>query len=176
VLNEKQRKFVNNYLKTGNAKQSYIKAGYTATGQAVEANASRLLSNDKVRQELEKRQKTSNKRVDISLDWWKAKMKALADATILDFMDITANGIALKDLSTVDIDKIAAISDIEEFISDSGKGKQKIKMINKNQTMEMLGKHLGAYEKDNTQQAKPTMIIKKFDSDDEVILSMGDDE
>lgn len=45
------------YIKTGNAKQSYIQAGYKARDNAAEANASRLLRNDKVRIYLDERNK-----------------------------------------------------------------------------------------------------------------------
>ncbi len=44
----KQKMFADEYIKTGNAKQSYINAGYSARGNSAEANASRLLRNDKV--------------------------------------------------------------------------------------------------------------------------------
>jgi phage terminase small subunit len=47
-ITAKQKMFADEYIKTGNAKQSYISAGYSARGNAAEANASRLLRNDKV--------------------------------------------------------------------------------------------------------------------------------
>jgi phage terminase small subunit len=47
-ITAKQKMFADEYIKTGNAKQSYINAGYSARGNAAEANASRLLRNDKV--------------------------------------------------------------------------------------------------------------------------------
>lgn len=49
-LTEKQKKFVDYYIETGNATQSYIDAGYKATSREVaEANARRLLGNDSVK-------------------------------------------------------------------------------------------------------------------------------
>jgi phage terminase small subunit len=47
-ITAKQKMFADEYIKTGNAKQSYINAGYSARGNSAEANASRLLRNDKV--------------------------------------------------------------------------------------------------------------------------------
>jgi phage terminase small subunit len=49
-LNPKQLKFVERYLATGNATQSYIEAGYTKDPEAAKANAARLLTKDNVKQ------------------------------------------------------------------------------------------------------------------------------
>lgn len=51
ALGEKQRKFCERYILTGNATQSYLDAGY-ADGPAIAANAIRLLKNDKAREYL----------------------------------------------------------------------------------------------------------------------------
>ena len=48
-LNPKQLKFVERYLLTGNATQSYIDAGYAARGHAAEACAERMLRNAEVK-------------------------------------------------------------------------------------------------------------------------------
>lgn len=46
-LTEKQKRFAEEYIKTGNATQSYIDAGYSATKREVaEANARKLLGNN----------------------------------------------------------------------------------------------------------------------------------
>lgn len=55
-LTPKQQAFVDIYIETGNATQSYIDAGYKATSRAVaEANARRLLANDSVKEFLQER-------------------------------------------------------------------------------------------------------------------------
>jgi phage terminase small subunit len=53
LLNVKQENFCLHYAKTGNATESYKKAGYDAkTPNAIYANANRLLKNDKVQARL----------------------------------------------------------------------------------------------------------------------------
>lgn len=47
-LNIRQKKFADYFIQSGNAKESYLKAGYTAEGNVAEVNASRLLRNAKV--------------------------------------------------------------------------------------------------------------------------------
>ena len=60
-LNPNQKKFADEYIKTGNAKQSYINAGYKARGNRAEASASRLLRNVKVRDYIRQRNKELDK-------------------------------------------------------------------------------------------------------------------
>ncbi|MFB0840973.1 terminase small subunit [Paenibacillus oleatilyticus] len=49
-LTEKQKRFADYFIETGNATQSYLRAGYKAKGNSAEVNASRLLSNAKLRE------------------------------------------------------------------------------------------------------------------------------
>lgn len=60
-LKPNQKKFADEYIKTGNAKQSYINAGYKARGNRAEASASRLLRNVKVRDYIRQRNKELDK-------------------------------------------------------------------------------------------------------------------
>ena len=48
----KQSAFIDEYLIDMNATAAYKRAGYTSTGKAAEANASRLIGSDKVKAEL----------------------------------------------------------------------------------------------------------------------------
>jgi phage terminase small subunit len=50
-----QKKFADLFISTGNAKQSYIDAGYKARNNVAEANASRLLRNAKVKEYIKQR-------------------------------------------------------------------------------------------------------------------------
>lgn len=47
-MTEKQKRFVEAYMKTGNGRQAYIDAGYSSSKGSVDVNASRLLNSDKV--------------------------------------------------------------------------------------------------------------------------------
>ena len=53
ALSVKQEKFCLEYAKTGNQRQAYLLAGYNCkSDEAADANASRLLRNDKVKERL----------------------------------------------------------------------------------------------------------------------------
>lgn len=54
-LTEKQKRFADYYIETGNATEAYRRAGYTSKGKAAEANASRLIRNDKVQKYIDER-------------------------------------------------------------------------------------------------------------------------
>jgi phage terminase small subunit len=57
MLSEQHKKFADLFIATGNAKQSYMDAGYKAKGSVAEANASRLLRNAKVQEYIAERNK-----------------------------------------------------------------------------------------------------------------------
>jgi len=57
-LRGKQRKFADNYIKSGNATEAYVNAGYKVrSNKTARANASRLLTNANVKSYIEKRLK-----------------------------------------------------------------------------------------------------------------------
>lgn len=74
-LSEKQKRFADEFLIDLNATAAYRRAGYTAKGNAAEVNASRLLSNAKVQEYIQKRQQDREQRTEITQDmvlqrWW----------------------------------------------------------------------------------------------------------
>jgi phage terminase small subunit len=60
-VNEQQKRFADFYIETGNATDSYKRAGYKAKGKSVEVNASRLLANAKVSEYIEKMMESKDK-------------------------------------------------------------------------------------------------------------------
>jgi phage terminase small subunit len=52
ALNQKQEKFCLAYAKSGNARQSYLDAGYSCKPETADASASQLLKNPKVKARL----------------------------------------------------------------------------------------------------------------------------
>jgi phage terminase small subunit len=56
-MDERQKKFADLYIQTGNASESYQRAGYKAKGNVAEASASRLLRNVKVIEYIKERNK-----------------------------------------------------------------------------------------------------------------------
>jgi phage terminase small subunit len=74
-LNPKQQKFVERYLATGNATQSYIDAGYKARGNAAETGAARMLRNAQVKKALEAASAKGAERAAVTAAWVMKNMK-----------------------------------------------------------------------------------------------------
>lgn len=89
-LNERQRRFVENFLKTGNATQSYHDAGYRPRSDAdAAACASRLLRNVKVMTAIAEAQAARTERMEVSADQLLAEIDLLATSDIGDVLDFT---------------------------------------------------------------------------------------
>lgn len=69
ALTDKHMKFVDEYMIDMNATAAYRRAGYTAEGNSAEVNASRLLRNAKVSEEIAKRQSKMQEESGMSVKW-----------------------------------------------------------------------------------------------------------
>lgn len=87
-LTDKQRAFVSEYLVDKNATAAYIRAGYTARGNAAEASASQLLRNPKIRAEIDKRLAFLMERVEITPERILQELAAIAFADTNDYVQI----------------------------------------------------------------------------------------
>lgn len=75
-LNDRQQKFVDAYLVSGNATDAYLKAGYDPkNANAIAASAARLLRNAKVQAALEKARTARSERTKITADWVLERLK-----------------------------------------------------------------------------------------------------
>ena len=74
-LTPKQQRFVEEYLIDLNAGRAYERAGYKATGNVAEANASRLLRNAKVQTALQAAQDARSERTELTQDWVLDKLR-----------------------------------------------------------------------------------------------------
>ena len=54
-LTEKQKRFADNYIESGNATESYKRAGYAGKGNTAEVSACQIIRNPKVKNYIEKR-------------------------------------------------------------------------------------------------------------------------
>lgn len=74
-LNPKQLKFIEHYLATGNATQSYIVAGYKSRGHAAEVGAQQLLRNTEVRKAIDEAARAAADRAEITATWVLERLK-----------------------------------------------------------------------------------------------------
>ena len=142
-LTDKQKKFVAEYLVDLNATQAAIRAGYSEK-TACEQGA-RLLANVKVQAAIQERQKELSEKTNITQEKVLTELAAIAFANGTDFASVNANGlIAIKATSQVPKEKLPAIAGIK--YTNHGMGVE-IKLHDKVRALELLGKHLGVFDR-----------------------------
>ncbi|PTR17201.1 phage terminase small subunit [Nitrosospira sp. Nsp2] len=166
-LTLKQQRFIAEYCVDLNAAAAYRRAGYNARGNAAEACASRLLSNVKVQQAIQEKEKIAAKRLEANTENVLRATSALAFSDIRKLFNSDGSP---KSIQELDDATAAAISSIEvgQLMSE-GKvvGRVcKIKLCDKNSAQERLFKHLGLFRKENSPQPTLSNIEVSFVSSD----------
>jgi len=142
-LTVKQRKFIAEYIKTGNATQSAIAAGYSkATAYSI---GQENLKKPEILKAVEKRMK----KFDVTVDNVVQELAKMGFANMLDYVRTTDQGDAFVDLSALSREQAAAIQEVtvEEYTEGRGENKRdirktKFKLADKRGSLELLGKHL----------------------------------
>jgi phage terminase small subunit len=162
-LTLKQQRFANEYCVDLNATAAYRRAGYTARGNAAEACASRLLSNAKVQQAIQEKEKIAAKRLEVNSE---NVLRATSALAFSDIRKLFNNDGSPKSIQELDDATAAAISSIE-LGEMRAEGKVvgrvcKIKLGDKNSAQERLFKHLGLFRKENSSQPTVDNIKVSF--------------
>jgi phage terminase small subunit len=175
-LTLKQQRFAAEYCVDLNATAAYKRAGYNARGNAAEACASRLLSNAKVQEAVQEKEKIAASRLVIISE------NVLREASALAFSDIrklfNADG-SPKSIHELDDATAGAIKSIElcQMIAEGKVVGQvcKIKLWDKNSAQERLFKHLRLFDRDNSQKSLALKSIAvSFVSGDGQRMSFAD--
>ena len=139
MLNEKQRRFISEYIIDLNAKQAAIRAGYSP--KTAEVQASRLLSLVKVQTEIAKAMEDRGKRTGITQDRVLAELSAIAFAKATDYVEVDDDGsVKIKPTAELTDEQKKAIASIKE-----GANVIEIKLTDKTKPLEMLTRHLGLF-------------------------------
>ena len=140
MLTVKQEKFCHEYLKTGNARQAYINAGYSFGKESTaDANACRLLKHDKVK---------------ARLDELREEVQTEAIADIREMQK------ALTDIIRQSMnEEIVVVEGCGDGVSEAKKMNKKPSIDNVIKAINTLGKMQGAFvDKVNIEGAIPVVI------------------
>lgn len=151
ALNDKQARFVAEYLKEPNATQAAIRAGYSP--KTAYAQGCRLLKHAEVQQKLATKTEKLMGKLEISAE------RVLLERARLAFFDprrLLDDQGRPKPISELDADTAAAIAglDITEEYEGYGADRvfvgytKKFKLADKNASLTALEKHLGLYKDD----------------------------
>ncbi|QQX91325.1 terminase small subunit [Gluconobacter sphaericus] len=164
-LNEKQARFVEEYLVDLNAAQAAIRAGYSQ--KTARTQGQRLLTNADIQDAVSEAQKSRSARTQITQD---RVIQEIARLGLSDVRKLFDDGGRLFQPHEWDDDTAAAVASIEvDQRKEPGEDGErytvtKIKAWDKNAALEKLCKHLGLYERDNEQ--KQVVVNIRDDLDD----------
>lgn len=140
-LTDKQKRFVDEYLVDLNATAAARRAGYK------DPNIGRqLITKNNVSAEIQKRQEKLRGKLEITQERVLEELAAIAFANGTDFATITHNGLVrLTPTDEVPEEKKKAVASIKE-----GQYGTEIKLHDKVRALELLGKHLGVFDANNS--------------------------
>lgn len=151
-LTPRQERFVQEYLVDLNATAAAKRAGYS--DKTASEQAARLLANVKIQTAVQEAKSARQERTEITQDMVIRECAKLAFFDIRKMFD--KNGKPL-DISALDSDTAAAlvgldVQDVADSDGDCVGYVKKYKMADKLKALELLGRHVGAFEK----QEKPS--------------------
>ncbi len=153
ALNERQRRFVQEYLKYPVAAQAAVRAGYSA--RTAEWIGPQLLKKEHVAAAVQVAQDQRAERVGVDADRVLAQVACIALADPRRLVDEKGRFLPLHELP----DDIAMAVSSVEVTKD---GSLKYRLWDKNSALEKAMKHLGLYERDNKQKTDPFTEMMEF--------------
>jgi len=140
-LNRKQLAFCTEYLIDYNQRQAALRAGYGK--RSIDQTASRLMSNVKVREFIERRKQRALEISDITVERVARELANIAFSNVTDFIEVGKEGtVTLTDWSLLSKEQTACI----ESVNQTKEG-YRLKLYSKAAAIEMLGKYLVMFDK-----------------------------
>lgn len=157
----KRQRFVEEYLIDLNATKAAKRSGYSK--KTAYSQGQRLLKNVEIQKAIAREQAKRSARLEITADMWLRELWIIGHSNIQNYINIDEGGLIIaKTFEEMPSDTSRALEAIEEnrTIKESADGKDsnvlnskiKFKMHSKTAALDMIGKHLGFYEKDNSQR------------------------
>ena len=143
-LTPKQRKFVSEYLVDLNATQAAIRAGFSQ--KTARAQGQRLLTNVYIANAIAAAQKRREKRTEITQDRVVQELARIAFGNSRSVMSWGPGGLVLRNSNDLNEDEAALVSEVRETTTKDG-GSMALKTHDKLKALELLGKHLGMFDK-----------------------------
>ena len=139
--------FAREYVKDLNGTRAAIAAGYAK--KSAKVRASELVTNRNVQALLAKLTKKQAEKLDLSAEKVLSELSRMGFSNFLDYVNITEEGDAFVDLSSVTQEQAAAIQEVtvNEYMEGKGKDARKVKrtrlkLVDKIRSLDLLGRHL----------------------------------
>jgi phage terminase small subunit len=143
-LTPKQEAFAKAYIETGNASEAYRRAGYSTkqSAKAINENASKLLT--KVQPRVKELQTATAKRHEVTVDRIVGEYVKIAFADAGDYFDWGPDGVTVKSKSDLTPEQRSVVAEVSQTVTEKG-GTIRVKLHDKLNALEKLGKHLGMF-------------------------------
>ncbi len=142
-LNDRQRRFVQEYLVDLQPTEAAIRAGYQGrTRDILASNARSLLSNPLVQEAVKKAMAERAARTRISADRVLKEYARIAFADMRSFASWDAKGVTMKSDRLVSEDDAAAVAEV----SGGKRGRTRIRLHDKKRALDAIAKHLGLFD------------------------------
>lgn len=159
-MTEAQKVFCDEYLVDLNATRAYKVAYPRCTkDETAYAAASRMLRNVKVKKYIEKAIEERKKRTEVTQDMVINELKAIAFSNATSFANVKDGVVLIDDTNELDENIKKTIVGIKE-----GKNGIEVKMADKMQALEMLGRHLGMFKEKIELSNNTSEITKEIDN------------
>lgn len=142
-MTPKQKRFVQEYLIDLNATQAAIRAGYSS--KRADAIGYENLRKPEIRSALEKAQERLAEEAGIAAAQVLRELAIMGLSDLTDYVVWGPDGVSLKDSASLDAAKRRAVVEVSQ--TQHG---VKIKLANKLGALELIGRHLGLFEKPET--------------------------
>lgn len=154
LSNPKYEAFCQEYMKDLNQTQAAIRVGYSEKTAVVQG--SRLLTHVNVSERIQELMQERQQRTQVTADMVIAELAKVAFHNVQDFVN---GGNSILELKHLDREKVAAVSAVKTTMKADGDLVSEVKFHDKIAALEKLGRHLGIFEKDNTQRKQESIII-----------------
>lgn len=153
ALTDKQQRFVEEYMVDLNATQAAIRSGYSV--DTARSLGSENLSKPDIQEAIQKRKLELSESTGITAE---RILKEYAKIAFSDVRELYSVDNDLLDVRQMDDNIAGAVMSVEvDVMSSQGMAigeTKKVKLYNKLNALEALGKHLGLFEKDNKQKSE----------------------
>lgn len=137
-MNERQTKFVDEYLIDLNATAAAKRAGYSE--RTAYSQAERLLRNDEVRRAIMDGKQKRSERTKIDADWLLTRLSAEAHADIRDLYDDAGDIRPIHEWPL--IWRQGLVAGIDTTKDKDGNITRKIRLANRDKRLELIGRHI----------------------------------
>lgn len=157
-MTEAQKVFCDEYLIDLNATRAYKVAYPRVQQRTAEVNGNKLLSNTEVKNYIQERIEERKKRTEVTQDMVINELKAIAFSNATSFVNVKNGVVLIDDTNGLDEGIKKTIVGIKE-----GRNGIEVKMADKMQALEMLGRHLGMFKEKIELTNNTSEITKEID-------------